>query len=381
MTDTTRTTTDTTRTAPEKIAIGNRVKIVPRGKKRTWTAEFWYDGEHRRLSLKTSNKKVAIDRATKLEHELLHGTFRQVQPEVTLAQAIEDYLDHLTTENRAPKTLTKYQGQLEPFRDFCHAQRVRHLARITPALFDRYWAKRREAVHGNTLSQEGTNIKVFLNWCVSRHYLLTNPLAGIKIAKPVVKVRPAPTLAQVQQILAASAPQRRVMFTVLAFAGMRSGELRQLRREDVDLEGGWFRIVSRSDARTKTQTSRQVPMHPVLQDLLRALPPPSGPWFFCAEPSGKYPHGDHWISTKKLNEAFLGRLQAVGLPAGRDVEGGYTIHSLRHFTETHCVNAGIPQRVVDAWLGHKSDRSMASIYYHLSDAQSQQFMRGLDFAL
>lgn len=74
------------------------------------------------------------------------------------------------------------------------------------------------------------------------------------------------------------------------------------------------------------------------------------------------------------------RVRKLGLTAGRDANG-FTIHSLRHFVETHCVNAGIPQRVIDTWLGHKSDRSMAAVYYHLSDEESQHFMHGLDFAM
>ena len=37
-------------------------------------------------------------------------------------------------------------------------------------------------------------------------------------------------------------------------------------------------------------------------------------------------------------------------------------------------NAGIPQRVVDTWLGHQSDKSMGSVYYKLSDEDSQKFM-------
>jgi hypothetical protein len=43
------------------------------------------------------------------------------------------------------------------------------------------------------------------------------------------------------------------------------------------------------------------------------------------------------------------------------------------------VNRGIPQRVVDTWLGHRSDRSMASIYYRLTDEESQNFMRQVPF--
>lgn len=369
-----------TQTSEAHVAVGNRVKIRPRGKKKTWTADFFHDGQHRRQSLRTSNKKVAIDRATKLEHDLLHGTYRVIRHEISIAQAIEDYLSHHTTEGSAQKTIDKYRGQLDPFRDFCHEHRVRVLARISPSLFDRYRAKRRQGLHGNTLSQEGTNIKQFMKWCVSRHYLTVNPLADVKIAKPVPTPRPAPTLAQVQSLLKSSSDYRMPMLAVLAFTGMRSGEVRQLRQEDVDLDGGWFHIVSRKDARTKTGTSRKVPMHPVLQKLLKSRERSPGPWFFCAEPSGKFPEGDHWISTKKLNEYFLVRVKHLGFTAGRDALG-FTIHSLRHFMETHCVNARVPQRVVDTWLGHKSDRSMASVYYTLSDEESQRFMRGLDFAL
>ena len=67
----------------------------------------------------------------------------------------------------------------------------------------------------------------------------------------------------------------------------------------------------------------------------------------------------------------------MNLPAGLK-EDGYTIHSLRHFFETYCVNAGIPQRVVDAWMGHSGDKSMSAVYYDLDDHESQRFMQKLD---
>ena len=73
-----------------------------------------------------------------------------------------------------------------------------------------------------------------------------------------------------------------------------------------------------------------------------------------------------WESSSKL-----------GLPRGRFQ--GFTIHSLRHSFETIFVNAGIPQRVIDTWLGHNSDRSMASVYYKLSDVDSQLFMQKVPF--
>ena len=44
------------------------------------------------------------------------------------------------------------------------------------------------------------------------------------------------------------------------------------------------------------------------------------------------------------------------------------------------MNNGIPQRVIDTWLDHHSDKSMASVYYRLSDEESQSFMRRVPFS-
>ena len=35
--------------------------------------------------------------------------------------------------------------------------------------------------------------------------------------------------------------------------------------------------------------------------------------------------------------------------------------------------------MVDTWLGHRSDQSMAAIYYKLRDEESQQFMTKVPF--
>jgi len=68
----------------------------------------------------------------------------------------------------------------------------------------------------------------------------------------------------------------------------------------------------------------------------------------------------------------------VGHPIARDALG-YTLHSQQHFFETHCVNQRIPQRVINSWIGHPSDRSMAAVYYQLSDEASQAFIQQVDF--
>jgi hypothetical protein len=43
-------------------------------------------------------------------------------------------------------------------------------------------------------------------------------------------------------------------------------------------------------------------------------------------------------------------------------------------------NSGIPQRVIDTWLGHRSDKSMVAVFCRLSDEDSQRFMQKVAFS-
>lgn len=224
---------------------------------------------------------------------------------------------------------------------------------------------------------DGILIKQLMKWAKSRKLIRENPIADYKMVKPPLVPKEGPGLAEIDSILAAVKDPLRTILAMLAFTGMRSGELQRLRKEDVDFTENWIHIVSRTGAETKTRRSRKVPIHPRLRTVLENHRRPPGPWFFGAGASRKYPAGDHWISTKHLNEAFLEVLKRLKLPTGR--KDGFTIHSLRHSFETITVNAVIPQRMVDTWLGHHADKSMAAVYYKPKDEDSQRFMKQVPF--
>ena len=117
-------------TNPERIQVGDRVTIYRRGKAGTWCADFWFDDEHRRTSLKTQNKKIAIQRAVRLDNELIDGSFRTSATNTLIVDAINDYLAFLQSESRARKTIVRYRGELNGFRDFCHERRARRLVTV-----------------------------------------------------------------------------------------------------------------------------------------------------------------------------------------------------------------------------------------------------------
>ena len=364
---------------PKRIKVGNHVTICTRGKAKTWVADFWHGGEHHRLTMGTRNKKVAIGRAVRLDAAIADGTYKTPPAPTKIRQAIDDYIEFLRIEGRARKTIVRYAGELNNFHDLMASLQVGRLAQITPSLFDKFRAHCKQLGHGpRTMFHESVVVKQWLKWCHRRRLVAENSLADYKLTKPLLEPRDGPSLAQVDEILAAARGQRKIQYAVLAFTGMRSGECQRLRPDDVDVEGGWIKIASRDGAETKSRRSRKVPIHPRLGTVLETMPTTRRSWFFTAGPSRRYPNGDHWINPKRLNDDLVKLLGKLKLPAGRD-EGGFTVHSLRHFFETFCVNARIPQRVIDTWLGHRSDQSMAAVYYKLSDAESKAFMDEVPF--
>jgi len=162
--------------SPDRIRVGDHVTIYPRGKKQTWCADFWRDGIHCRQSLKTANKKIALQRALYLEAQLAGGTFQKAPPAITVRQAVADYLAFLETEQRARKTLVKYRGILTVLVDFLAEHNATRLSQFTTVLFDRFRALRKRDHHRKTMYNEGVVIKQFLKWSKSRKLIVENPI-------------------------------------------------------------------------------------------------------------------------------------------------------------------------------------------------------------
>ncbi len=320
---------------------------------------------------------IAIERATILAAELHQGTYRPAPVAIGFSDAAAGYITSLKTDGRSRKTIVKYEGVFKIFTAFLGGRRLSRLNQVTAGHFDAWRVERRAARSAKTVYTESIIVMQLFRWAHTRKLIAENPLHGIRLNKPRGEPKGGPTLVEVNRILAAADQPLRTWLAVLAFSGMRVGELRQLRREDVDFAAYWIRIQSRPGAETKTRTSRKIPIHPRLRAELARHPRSAGAWFFTAGRSAKHPAGGNWINPKRVNDQFQRLLRSLNLPTGRS--SGFVIHSLRHFFETHLVNAGIHQRVIDTWLGHTADKSMASVYYRLGDEESQQMMLKVPF--
>ncbi|MDB5324143.1 MAG: site-specific integrase [Phycisphaerales bacterium] len=370
----------------QRTRVGEKLYIRKRGKRGTYVAEFWHEGKNCKRSLKTPNREIAIRRALKLDSDLTAGSYAAPRAPIALRSTIAEFLEVKRGEDRAAKTITKYREWLESFATFADANSVTSLQQITSSLFERYRAVRKQGQSPKSMYTGLTIVKSFIKWCTSpgREYLERNPVAGCKVPEPYTTPKFTPARKQVKALIDGASDDVRARYAVLAYTGLRAGEMRMLRPQDVDLAGGWIHVVARPGWMPKTRRARKVPIHPLLREHLQcylsALPTSaaSRPYFFCAPASHAYPKADRPIDLRDLNEGFQKLGKSLRIPVGRKNDG-LVIHSLRHFFETWAINSGVPQVVVDAWMGHAGDGSMARIYYGKSNRTSRRFMKGVRF--
>ncbi len=194
--------------------------------------------------------------------------------------------------------------------------------------------------------------------CLLREYRLAS------VSFPQAKARPQPcfTTVQVEALLKATSGEEQVAFALMAYAGLRIGEVEQLRWEDLRQRDGRCTMIhvrrGGSADTTKDKDERFVPVHPRIAQLLGG-PKKTGSVF------------------KTIAErSLLARLKALCKSCGFEKPDEYKLHSFRHHFASLCANHGVAHRKALAWLGHSSS-DMLDLYYHLHDDESEQAMLAL----
>jgi integrase len=362
-----------------RIRIGDRVSISPRGKRGIYCAEFSINGRHTRQSVKTSNLKIARQRAIQLEADLAGGEYAARAKPVAVAEAKKQYIDSMKAAGKAHKTILAYKAECETFAKFVHDQGARMLSQITPKNFLDYRAHRQTKLAAKTLYTRLIIIKTFFNWCCGDGQLLeTNPLQRCKVSTPYASPKFSPSQLHVNSILNKAVNPRLTQYAVLAFTGLRVGELSMLRPCDVDLTAGWIRVVGREGWVPKTRQARKVPIHPRLRQFLQQYAATlkdsaSRAYFFSDHIDGSRP-----INVRTINVDLQALAKSLCIPVSRKANG-LVIHSLRHFFETVCVDSGAPQFVVDQWMGHRGQALMGRTYYGHTEEKSVLLMKQVTF--
>jgi integrase len=154
--------------------------------------------------------------------------------------------------------------------------------------------------------------------------------------------------------------RRRLIVELLARTGMRAGELGGLRDDAVFRLSGiyWLRIPV-----GKLHNDRNVPLHPVLVDLIEDYRAQRGPT------------RSEYLVVRDDGQPFDRRTihRYVAAVARRAGTGHVHPHQLRHTLATQLLNRGMSLEAIAALLGHRSPR-MTLVYARISnDVVAQQY--------
>jgi integrase len=224
-----------------------------------------------------------------------------------------------------------------------------------------------------------------MNWCVREGLLDRSPadLSRLPQVRAEARIRFL-TVPEVDALVrCVPDSDRRVLwqalFRVAAGTGLRKGELRALRWDDVDFAGEALRVLNNVERhfdptrtpdrgrpaprtrRTATGTTktrageRAVPM---AEEVLVALDrlhqeqgSPPGTALVFPSPRDGGPLGE-----STMDRALRDALAEAGLPHR-------TMHELRHSFGTAMAAAGVPVRTLQAWMGHERIQS-TEVYMH-----------------
>lgn len=199
-------------------------------------------------------------------------------------------------------------------------------------------------------------LKNMLNLTVEWRRLKTNPIrATKKLKEPPGRLRFL-TLEEIHKLLACCPPpphHLRDIVMVALTTGMRRGEILTLRWDYVKLENRLMVLPE-----TKNNTVRIVPINDTLYNALEAMPNRKGYVFGNGKPLTDVKRSFHTTCKKAGIENFR-------------------FHDLRHTYASHLAMRGVPGRVLQDLLGHKT-AAMTARYTHLAPAALQSAQKLLD---
>lgn len=252
-----------------------------------------------------------------------------------------------------------------------------------------------EGLSARSVRIVATILKASLAAAVANGKIVRNPA---DLAQPPTAKEAAPpeihpwTAANLKMFLGWASEKRSDIapaWKLLAYTGMRRGEVLALRWRDVDLEAGRLSVrrtvepVSADigvkkeliEGPTKSSKPRTVDLDPDTVEVLRshrvargtlALPLIRDEALVFATEEGAFLYPDNF--TRRFTES----LASCRRGSGDDAPPMIRLHDLRHTHATLLLRAGVPVKVVSERLGHASVTITLSIYAHVMPGMQQE---------
>jgi integrase/recombinase XerD len=296
---------------------------------------------------------------------------------VPIRTAVDTYLDQKS--GKAKKTVAQYRLTLNEFAESLKGK-VRFLDEITEAVLRNYKTSMEAQAYAGKTIDTRLNIVFFL--------LKKNGIRA-RIPRdemPVIEEEPAVpyTEEELEKLFAAMNAEETIRYKFFLGSGCREKEVTFASWQDINWEKGEYHVRRKDDVgfTPKSHESRTVPIPKALLALLknRRTKAPHGRWIFVNQegrPDNHFLRKLKRIATRAgLNCGQCKTTIAVGRYEKKRVEVScknhpvcehFYLHRFRKTCATRWVEAGIPVRTIQAWLGHKNLET-TMIYLGVTDS-------------
>jgi integrase len=308
-----------------------------------------------------ASEKAAVDYEAEVRTDMRRGAYLDPQAgQMKVAPWSEKWI--AAQGHLKPSTRTRYKGllkvQILPKWGGCSLQDVDFLE-------VQGWVSdlTSSGLSGSTVRQAHRVFSLLMETAVRSKRLSSNPAIGVKLPRAG---KPEKTFLTHEQVtaLADAAGEWRTVILVLAFCGLRWGELAALRVGRVDTMRRRISVaesVTEPDGKLvwgdpKNHQRRSVPIPKFLVDELDVLKAGKGPkdLMFTGAHGGVLRNGNF------RRDIF----NAAAVKAGLD---GLTPHELRHTAASLAISSGANVKAVQRMLGHASAAMTLDVYAGLFD--------------
>ena len=323
------------------------------------------NGKTKRVSVPLEKRTPqAIRKATEALLDKIQqiGHVEEKGPEMSLSEAIEDYLELKDCRKSTRKVVKS---------DLKNATTILGdgpLTALTPAETRRRFYK---AQLPTTVTNRAIKaFRVFCKWCVDMEYLPDDPAKNLRLLK-VEKEAPDPSTLylepdQLKDLLSKLHGMTYYLTRFLALTGCRIGEAAALLPEDI---GDKYISITKAYSSNSGETTkpknassiRKVFIQPELRELL--------------DEYLKWRNIDimaYGIRPKTLFYSRTGTVMSEGLYGKRIAPYGIHPHLLRHTHVALLAEQGISLEAIARRIGHKGTGTTRDVYYHVTKKQREK---------
>ena len=257
-------------------------------------------------------------------------------------------------------TYARYARTLKRFLDFLGDDAEKDLNEIVPVQITPFRDSRLKNASTRTANLELKIVKMVFRSARLDGHLWQDPAEGVKTVKNRDPFSRRPfTIDELRSILKVADPEWESLIKFGLYTGQRLSDLASLTWSQIDLERDEIRLTTR-----KTGKSLLIPIAQPLREHLLILPSGDNPKAPVHPRSFQILHIQGRVGT--LSNQFTDLLVAAGLRQSLDHQGrgigrdgkrtgmDTSFHSLRHTAVSLLKDAGIPDAVVMALVGHES---------------------------